>query len=154
MNMSEIFDPLLESVGGFLPNLLGAIAILLVGWIVALILRAGIRKALGLLRLDSRASEGTGRPLELEKGVASIAYYVVLLLALLGFFNALQLEIVSGPLQSLVDAILAFLPRLVGAAVLAVVAWIVATVVRSLSRRALAATSIDSKLSAGDSRRP
>ena len=151
MNMSEVFDPLLESFGGFLPNLLGALAILLVGWIVALVLRAGIRKALGLLQLDRRASEGTGRSLELENGVASIAYYVVLLLALLGFFNALQLEIVSGPVQSLMDAILAFLPRLVGAAVLAVVAWIVATVVRGLSRRALAATSIDSRLSAEES---
>ena len=65
----------------------------------------------------------------------------------MGFFNALNLELVSGPLRGFLDQVLAFAPKLVAGGVLLLVAWLLATVVRTVVSKALQATSLDDKLS-------
>jgi hypothetical protein len=79
---------------------------------------------------------------------------VLLLLVLVAFFNALQLERVSVSLQSLVDQVFAYLPKLAAGGVLLLVAWVLGTVLRSIATRALGATGLDEKLSAEAGMRP
>ncbi len=85
--------------------------------------------------------------MDVECGTAAALYYLVLLFVLVGFFNALNLELVSGPLRGLLDQVLAFVPKIVAGGVLLLVAWVLATVVRSVVSKALQATSLDDKLS-------
>jgi hypothetical protein len=42
MNFSEFLDPLTEALGGSLPTILGALAILVVGWLLALVIRIAV----------------------------------------------------------------------------------------------------------------
>ena len=86
--------------------------------------------------------------MDVAGGIAAGAYYVVLLLALIGFFNALQLHMVAGPLQSLVDQMFAYAPKIAAAGVLALVAWVLAMILRKLAVKGLAATKLDEKMSA------
>ncbi len=154
MDLSKLVESLQGSLGTTLPAVLGALAILVVGWIVALVVRAGIRKSLGLVKLNDRVRSSTRQEMNLEGGIASGVYYVILLLVLIAFFNALKLERVSSSLQAFVDQIFAYAPKLVAGGVLLLVAWVVATVLRSVASRALAATDLDERISVAAGMRP
>jgi len=152
--LSGLLTSLQETLGGTLPGIAGALAILLVGWLVALITRAGVRRGLGAISLNQRVETSTGNAMNLEGGIASAFCYVLLLLVLVAFFNALHLEQVSGSIQTLVNQVLGYVPKLVGGGVLILVAWILATVVRAVVTKGLEATTLDDKLSAEAGMRP
>jgi len=149
MDISKLTETLQETLGSSLPGILGALGILIIGWFVAIVIRAGVRKGLGFLQLNKRLGSTTGTQMDVEGGTATALYYLVLLFVLVGFFNALNLETVSGPLRGLLDQVLAFAPKIVAGGVLALVAWILATVVRTVVSKALQATNLDDKLSSG-----
>ncbi len=154
MDMTKLFESLQGTIGETLPSLLGALAILVIGWFIAIIFRAGVRKGLGLLKLNQRLRSSTGTEMEVETGIAKGVYYFILLLVIIAFFNMLKLELVSGPLKVLAEQVFAFIPKLIGGGVLLLIAWILASIVRTLITKALSATSLDEKLSAGAGMRP
>ncbi|GJL50618.1 MAG: hypothetical protein NPIRA01_18450 [Nitrospirales bacterium] len=149
MDMSKLVDSLQATLGETLPTVLGALAILIVGWFIAVAIRGGVRKSLGFLHVNDRLRTSTGTHMDLESGVAAGLYYVILLLVLMAFFNALKLETVSGPLQGLVGQVFEFIPKLVAGGVLLLVAWVLATIVQTLVSKALGATTLDEKLASG-----
>jgi hypothetical protein len=116
--------------------------------------RAGVRKGLGIIKVNQRLRSTTGAELDIEGGTSAGIYYLILLLVLVAFFNALDLELVSGPLRALVDQVLAFVPKLVAGGILILIVWVIATVLRTIVAKALQATALDEKLSAGAGMRP
>jgi len=154
MDVSTMLQSMQSTLGQSLPSILGALAILVLGWFAAIIVRAAVRKSLGLLKLNQRIRSSTDSQLDVESGIATGAYFLVLLLAMIGFFNALELQLVSGPLQSLVDQVFAYAPRVAAAGLLVLVAWVLAMVLKKLTTKALAATTLDDKLSAEAGMRP
>ena len=95
MDMSRLMESLQATLGETLPTVLGALAILVVGWIIAVTIRGGVRQSLGFLKLNDRLRTSTGTQMNLESGIATGLYYVLLLLVVMAFFNALKLETVS-----------------------------------------------------------
>ncbi len=154
MDMSKLFESLQGTLGEALPSILGALAILVIGWFVAIIIRAGVRKGLGLAKLNHRLQTSTGTQMDLESGISLGLYYFVLLLVGIAFFNTLKLELVSGPLKVFADQVFAFIPKLIAGGALLLVAWILASIIRTLVTKALHATSLDEKISAGAGMRP
>jgi hypothetical protein len=136
-----------HSLGVYLPNILGAIAILLVGWVVALVASAATRKGLAALRTNERLGAQTQSAVDFERISARVVFWAILLLALIGMFGVLRVDGVSGPLSTLATTVMLYLPRLLLAAGLALLAWLVATVVRTVVNRALGATRLDDRLS-------
>ncbi|MDO5506555.1 MAG: mechanosensitive ion channel [Pseudoxanthomonas suwonensis] len=136
-----------NQLGVYLPNLLGAIAILLGGWFVALLLSAITRKGLASLRTNERINTQTAAHFDYERLAGRIVFWAVLLLAVIGMFSVLNVDGVSGPLSTLANTVMLYVPRLLMALLLALLAWIVATVVRGLVNRALGATRLDDRLS-------
>lgn len=154
MDISTLYESLSSQLGQTIPSVGGALLILLVGWLVGVVLRAVVRRALHALGANDRIESATGDKIDVEGGAASIVYYVVLAVVLVGFFNALNLNQLSGSMQALVDQILGFVPKLLASGILLLVAWVLAMIVRSVVSRALAATSIDEKLSSDAGMRP
>lgn len=146
MEITDLLSSLQNTLGEHLPKIVGAIGILIVGWIVALIIRAAIRKGLSLIKLNQRVSGESGG-MDLERGVSAGAFWVVLLIVFIAVFDTLNLELVSQPLNALVTQVFDYIPQLVGGGVLALVAWLIATAVRMLVGKALTATSLDDRLS-------
>ena len=149
MDMTKLTETLQATLGGTLPSVLGALGILILGWFVAMAARAGVKKGLGFLNVNQRLRSTTGTDMDIEGGAAVGLYYLILLLVLVAFFNALNLELVSGPLRALVDQVLAFVPKLVAGGILIFIVWVIATVLRTILSKALQATTLDDKLSAG-----
>lgn len=134
------------SLGGSLPQLLGALVICILGWFIAVTVRAAVRKGLNMVRLNDRFAGLTGQKLDVENGVSLALFVIVLLLVASAVFNALNLMQVSGPFEALTTQVFEFLPRIVGAAIILVVAWLIATVVRGLIRKLLSNTTLDDRL--------
>ena len=154
MDMTTLFDSIQSTLGDNLPSILGALVILVLGWVVAVLVRAAVRRSLRFIQLNQKIQSTTGSPLNVENGVAAGAYYIVLLLALIAFFNVLNLHLVSGSLQSLVDQVFGYAPKLAAGGVLILIAWLLATMLRRLVSRTLAATKLDEKLSSEAGMRP
>ncbi len=146
MDFSALITSLQNTLGAHLPNILGALGILIIGWLVAVLARAGTMRLLELLSVNLRIRESTGQSLDIEKGIAIGVFWLVLLLTLLGMFNALDLALISNPFQVLANQIFGYLPRLIGGTLLVVVAWLAATLLRTVVSRVLAKTEWDDKL--------
>lgn len=147
----EFLQTLLEPVAVTLGNLVWALIILIGGWIVALIIRAGVRGLFNRITLDDRiaqavAGEEAAEKIEVGRWTSQIVYYIVMIFVLIAFFNQLNLTAVAGPLQALLDIVFGYIPRLVAAGALILVAWLVATGVRFAVRRLFDATNLDERL--------
>ena len=66
MDMTKLTETLQETLGSSLPGILGALAILIIGWFVATLIRAGVRKGLGLIQLNKRLGSTTGTQMDVE----------------------------------------------------------------------------------------
>lgn len=133
--MQQIVDTLSRTLAGiiaFLPNLLGAILILIVGWIVAAVLRNLTDRVLESVGFDNLVQRGkvrermehTGRAFDPSQIVASIVYWAVLITTFLLAANALGLAAISELLTRLV----VFLPLVLVAIVVVVVAVAIAEI--------------------------
>ncbi|MBI2509008.1 MAG: mechanosensitive ion channel [Betaproteobacteria bacterium] len=148
MDFSALTTSLQNTLGAHLPNILGALGILIVGWLVAVLARAGVMRLLELMLVNQRIRESTGQSLDVEKGIAIGVFWVILLITIIGVFNALDLALISNPFQLLANQIFGYLPRLLAGTLLVLVAWLLATLLRAAVARLLAKTEWDEKLSA------
>lgn len=140
------------NLSSFVPNLLGAIAILLIGIVIAAI-ASGITK--GLLkrtRIDNKIAdwvtgrqEGAEAP-KVEEWISGAVYWIIIAFTVVAVLNSLNLQTVSQPLSVFLNQILGFLPKLFGAAILLGVAWILATLVKLVTTRALRLVRLDERL--------
>ena len=142
------------ALGAEMPRILGAIAILIIGWIVAVFARAAVRRLLGVLQLNRRVAEISDQKLDLEAGLSAGVFWLIILITLIGMFNSLDLALASGPFEVMVKQVAAYLPRLVAGVLLVLVAWLVAVALRAIVNRVLDATGLDEKLSANAGMQP
>ncbi len=154
MDFNSIMEKLQATLGNTLPTLLAAVGILIVGWLVAVVLRAGTRRLLDMANLNERIASSTDSEVDAESWGATGVFWIVMFLVLIAFFNVLDLEIVSEPLRALVTKVFEFGPSLFAGAALALVAWVLANVARSLTVKALSKTTLDEKVSAAAEMKP
>jgi hypothetical protein len=149
--MQVVLDQITQLVGGYIPNLIAALAILVIGWLVALILSALVRGALRRTTLDNRLArwivgEEAAEGIEVERQIARGVYYLIMLFVLIAFFQTLGLTIITEPLNRLLVQVFQYAPRLLGAGLLLLIAWIVASALRLVISRVLTAAKIDERL--------
>jgi hypothetical protein len=127
-------------VATFVPKLLGFLIILLIGWLIAKAVAKGLSMLMGRLGfsrlLEKTGMSGMARDSGVDVGaiLVKLVYYFILLIALqlaFGVFGE------SNPVSQLLNEVIAFLPRILVAIVLVVVAAAVAKVVRDLVTSAL-----------------
>ncbi len=154
MEWNGLFNNVQTQLGTSLPSIVGALVILAMGWLLAVIVRGGLRRALAATHLNRHVQSSGGRQLNVEKWIAVAVFWLILFITLMAVFNALNLQVASGPFAEMVGRIMAYLPSLVAGAVLALIAWLAATVLRAVTQRVLASTTLDDKLSAHAGREP
>ncbi|QIO08168.1 mechanosensitive ion channel [Acinetobacter lanii] len=127
--------------------ILAAIAILLVGWIIALIVASAVRKVLAKLNTNTRLSGATGHRSNIENIIARVVFWVVMIIAVIGALNVLNLNSISGPFSSMIQQFLLFIPTLLAAVAVGFVGWIVANLIKVGLNNLLNRTQLDEKLS-------
>lgn len=139
------------NLGSSALGVIKAIVILVLGLIVASIVKGLIKKLLNSTDIDNRiasaiAGQRGGQSIPIENWIATLFYWLIVLFAVVAFLNALQLDAVSAPLNTLLNQITGFLPKILGAAFLLGIAWVVATIVKTLVTTALRAINIEQRL--------
>jgi len=150
--MQAIWDQIVNSIQTYAPSLVGALAVLVVGWLVAKIVSGIVRRGLRRTRLGKRVTRWLGgekeegpRTIQVERRIAKGVYYLIMFLVLVAFFQVLGLTIATEPLNSLLNTVFQFIPRLVGAGVLLIIAWVLASALRLLITRVLSGAQIDER---------
>ena len=146
LQLNRLLEPLRENLTTMLPNILKVLAILVIGWFIAVVVRAVLRRGLGALGVNRRLASGAGATVDVETGVAKGAYWIILLMTLVAVFSNLNLPMVSEPLNAIISQIFDYLPRLISAGVLALVAWLLASLVRMASTKGINASGLAARL--------
>jgi hypothetical protein len=138
----------LSNIGQLLVQVLYAVVVLFVGWVIAKIVAALVGKLLHWLKLDERLGKAAGETKvpQLEKLFTLIAYYLILLFAVIAALQVLGLTIVTQPLNTMLNAIFAYIPSLIAGGVVIFIAWLVATVLRAIVRGFLESTKMDKRI--------
>ncbi len=138
----------LQQVIQFLPRLVGAALILLVGWLIAAVARSVTRSLLNRTNIDNRIASGvTGvESPQVEGIISNVVFWAILLITVVAVLDTLELRVASQPLNTFLNQVGDFLPRFVGAAVIFAVAWLVASLAKLITVRALQALRLDERL--------
>ncbi len=143
----ELDDSLQKSFDGFfgfLPNLLAFIVILVIGYIVAKVVKAIVVKALQKVRIDQQLHESAAhRYVERvmpgaspSNGIGLVVFYLVFAFFLFSAIGALKIP----ALTTFMNQVLAYLPNIIAAILIFVVAAIVAGAVTAGTTRVMGDT--------------
>ena len=149
--IQEYINQLLPTLGISVLSFLKAIAILIVGWLIALILRAIIRRLLRKTQVDNKIAKWIvggekGDGVDIEQWLSKGFYYLVMLFVLIAFFQTLGLTVITEPLNQLLILVFQYLPLILGAGLLLLLAWVVATIARKVITRVLGAAKLNERL--------
>lgn len=137
------FDIFLASItsfwtqlAGFVPQLMAALVLLFVGWVVAKLVRAGMVKLLRILQFD-KLSERSGIEAFLKQGqlevslgglLAGLMYWLIILIVIVTVSNSLGLHIVA----ELFNRIVLYIPNIIVAILVLVLGAILARFINRL----------------------
>lgn len=134
LNLNSISAPfanMVNQVLAFIPNLIAAIALGVIGWVVATVARTAINAALAKTTMDERLSAKAGvKPM--SSTIADMVYWFILLVVLTMVLGQLELNGLFAPLTNMVDKIFNFIPNILIAGVVFVVGYIIAKIVRGI----------------------
>ncbi len=147
MDFSVLATSLQSTLGGQLPAIFGALGIIVVGWLAAVIARAAMRRILSMLKVDTRIEESTGQKVGVESGISVGVFWLIILITLVAVFDSLHLDRISNPFAQLVTQIIGYAPRLIAGTLLVLLAWLIATLIQALVNRALSASNLGERLS-------
>ncbi|RMH03720.1 MAG: hypothetical protein D6704_12240 [Nitrospirae bacterium] len=148
--MEDILNELSKVLGAQLPSLIGAMVLLVIGWMIAHMLASMGRRLVHQTSLDTRIAGWLfpGEPTKaqiIQKWTSNILFFLVMLLVIMGVLQTLQLTQINEPLNRLVGQVFEFLPRVFSAGILAGVAWVLATLLRLSLVKALTAMRFDER---------
>jgi hypothetical protein len=146
---------LIASIGGtvrnafvvffaWLPHVVGALAVLIIGYVVARLVAALVRKALTRARLDRRMHEGLGGTM-VERAVprpAALVASVVFWLIMVAVFSLAASVLGVAALTAFVGAIWAYVPNVIAAFIIFLVAAALAGGVATVVDRTMGDTSL------------
>ncbi|HUH28190.1 mechanosensitive ion channel [Gelidibacter sp.] len=129
--METHFQRFADTVTDYLPNLLGAILVLIIGWLIAKFFQKLISKLLDRTKWGNRVmneehSKSTSHFL------GKIVYYLIMVIVLLMVLEILEVSAVLDPLKNMLNEFLAFIPNLIGAVLLGFIGYLLAKFVSSL----------------------
>jgi small-conductance mechanosensitive channel len=128
----------------YVPNVIGALLVLIIGYIIARLLRAGISRLLRKVRVDEKLTHGSGgeyvarfspqgKPSQL---VGLVVQYVLMVFVIVSAVATLNIPAVSGFLT----LVLSYLPNVIAALLIFLVAAAVAAAVGGLVQRTMGDT--------------
>lgn len=131
----------------YVPRLAAAGVLLIIAWLLATALRLLVRKGAELLKLDDRLNKygalEEGEKVSVGEPLATAVFWFILLLFLPAILNALGIASIAQPIQDVFDAIIGYIPNLLAAAVIFLVGWLIARVVRQIVTNLLKAIGTD-----------
>ena len=145
MDIGDSFENVLDRIIGFLPNLLGFVLILVVGYFVAKLVAGVVRKALEKVGVDRKLRESdASRYVDAvlpgaspASGIAKLVFWLVFVFFIVTAIGALDLPTAT----NFMNQVLAFLPNVIVAILIFVVAALLSGAVAAAVTRIMGDTT-------------
>jgi len=126
LGMGDHFAPienLFTSITSFLPNLIGAVLTLVIGFAIAKVGGMATTSVLEAAQVDNLAnksglSDATGSKGSIAKALGTLVFVMIIVPVFVAAISALQIEAISTPLSNMLNGFLEYIPQLVSAAVI------------------------------------
>jgi hypothetical protein len=155
LGLSAVLRPiqsLLDGVLSFLPNLIGAIVVFVVGALLAKVVRQLVETALGALPFDkwlnrAGADEVTGNS-SISKTLALVLYALIMIVVAIAALQILGISSISEPAERMLDMIFIAIPNIIAAALLLGIGVMIARFAGDLLQELLNGFGVDRSLHA------
>lgn len=119
------------------PSILYAIAVFLVGWLLAALISRGVKGLLAKTSWDDKLFEYAkiNSKYKSDVVVSKIVFYVLMLFVVILFFNILGLQYVAQPIVNMLNTLAESVPNILKAAIILLVGWIVASLLSFLIQK-------------------
>ncbi len=132
--VAEPLNVFLMNIFASAPLLFGAIAILLIAWLLATVLRIIVMRVLEKVKFDERLSEQVDdeddKKTSLTQQIGNIVYWITFLFFIPAVLSTLRLEGLLVPVQNMVEVVLTYLPNIIGAGLILVLGWFGAKILK------------------------
>lgn len=132
------------------PKIALAVVILLVAHFAAKAVKWAIAKGIDRIpffsRRDGPGSANLKPTVDVGERVGEVGYWLVWLIGFIAALNVLGLSAVVAPLNDMLRAFLAYLPAVVGAALIFFIGFVLATIVRRMVEATVEAVELDRRL--------
>lgn len=150
LNLGQVVTPLntlLNQVAAFLPNILGAALIFFIGFVVATLARRVVEAALQAANVDrwldraglSRATGSTG----VSSAIGTLVFVLILIPITIAALEQLGIESLTVPATAVLTMVLYAIPRVLAAAIVLAIGWLIGRWVCQIIERVLPATGFD-----------
>jgi len=131
-SLHNAIDGFMTTVGDFLPGLLGALLVLIIGWFIARALRSLTKNLLSKTDLDNRLFKTTKSNFSPEAMISKLVYFVVMLIVLMVVLEKLGVTDVLDPIKGMVATFLEAVPKIITAGIIGFAGYMIATIVSEL----------------------
>jgi hypothetical protein len=132
------------------PRILLALVIVIVAHFAAKAVKWAIAKGVDRIpffaRRDGAGTAGVKPAVDVGERIGEVGYWLVWLLGLIAALNVLEMDAVVAPLNGMVAGFLAYLPAVVGAALIFFIGFVLATIVRRMVEATVEAIELDRRL--------
>ncbi|MEL6875802.1 MAG: mechanosensitive ion channel, partial [Pseudomonadota bacterium] len=150
--VTQPLQQLLDTVMGFIPNIVGAGIIFFIGSIVAKIVKDLVVTFMQTINLDKWANRAGAEQVTgnsaISNTIGTIIYVLIIVPVAIAALQALQISAISGPAVTLLETILSAIPLIIGAALVLGVAYIIARWVAGLVEELLPGLGVDRSVGA------
>ncbi|PKA97227.1 putative transporter (transmembrane protein) [Flavobacteriaceae bacterium MAR_2009_75] len=115
----------------YIPGILGALLVLLIGWLIAKGIKSLVVRLLRKTSWDERLFKNSDVG-DSNVFIANIFYYVIMIVVLLVVLEILGVDQVLTPLENMLSEFLSFIPNLIGAGLIGFVGYLLAKFVANL----------------------
>jgi len=122
----------MSTTGAYLPNIIGALIVLIIGWFIARALRSVTKSILHKTDVDNRLFKATKSNFSPEAMISKLVYFVVMLIVLMIVLEKLGISNVLDPVKGMVSQFLNAIPKILTAGIIAFAGYMIATIVSEL----------------------
>jgi hypothetical protein len=152
LGASTIATPILDmmrSIWSFLPNLLGAGIVLMLGNLVAKLIRQLLAPALKKANVDKLQEKlgcETPSDVSLSETLAYLVYVLILIPVIIAALQVLKLDVLTAPATMMLQEILTYIPLVAAALFVAGLGVVLGRLVSQIVTRLIAASGADEKV--------
>ncbi len=154
LGMNAVSAPIiniLNTVWGYVPNILAAAIILIVGIMIAKIVRQLLVPVFDKIKIDKlqeKAGIEVSDQSKLSNTLAYIVYVLILIPIIITALNALNISAISAPAVNVLNTIFNFIPNIIVGLIIIVVGCFIGKFSGQIVERLIGASGIDSRVAA------